>query len=48
MLEEIYLDMNEEEDIRMEDSSEERWWEVAEDNEDKSKIHDLRWDVYTK
>ena len=36
------LDLNEEEDIRMEDSREEHLRYVAEDGEDKSKIHALR------
>ena len=34
-------DLNEEEYIRMEDSREEHWRDVAEDGEDKSKIHAL-------
>ena len=40
-------DLNEEEGIRMEDIMEEHCRDVAEDGEDKSKIHALRWDVYT-
>ena len=41
-------DLNEDEDIRMEVSREEHWRDFAEDGEDKSKIHDLRWDFYTR
>ena len=46
--EEIYPDLNEEEDIRMEDSREEHWRYFTEDGEDKNKINALRWDVYTR
>ena len=31
----------------MEDSREEQWRDVYEYGEDKSKIHELMWDVYT-
>ena len=37
-----------EEDIIIEDSREENWRDVNEDGEDKSMIHVLRWDVYTR
>ena len=40
-------DLNEEEDTRMEDNREEHWRYVAEDDEDKKKIHYLMWEVYT-
>ena len=36
------------EDTRMEDSMEEKWRNVAKDDKDKSNIHALRWDVYTR
>ena len=48
VLEEIDPDLNEEEDIRMQDSREEHWRDVADDGEYKSKIHALRWDVHTR
>ena len=41
-------DVNQDGDIRMEDSWEEYWKYVADDGEDKKKIHALRWDVYTR
>ena len=41
-------DLNEEEDIRMEDSREEHWRDVSEDDEDNNKIHALKWDIYTR
>ena len=42
------LDLNYEEDIRITDSREEHWRDVAEDGEDTSKINAMRWDIYTK
>ena len=42
MLEEREMDLNEEEDTRMENSSWDHWRDVAEDGEDKSKIIALR------
>ena len=42
MSEEIDLDLNEEEDIIMEDSRGGHWRGVAEEGEDKKKIHALR------
>ena len=41
-------DLNEDEDIRMEVNRGEHWMDVAEDGEDKSKIHALGWDFYTR
>ena len=41
-------DLNEEEDIRMENSREKHWRDVAEDGENKSKIHALKWYVYKR
>ena len=43
--EESYLDLNEEEDIRMKYSWDEYWRDVAEDGEYKSNIFALRWYV---
>ena len=44
MTEERYPDLNEKEDI----SLEEHWRDIAEEGEDKKKIHALRWEVYLK
>ena len=41
-------DLNEEEDIRMEDSREEHWRYVDQDGDDKNNIRTLMWDVYIK
>ena len=41
-------DLNKDEDTRMEVSREEHWMDVAEDDEDNSKIHALSWDFYTR
>ena len=41
-------DLNEEKDIRMYDTRYEHCRGISEDFEDKSKIHALRWDVYTR
>ena len=40
-------DLNEAEDIRMEDISEERWRDIADYGEGKINIHALMWYVYT-
>ena len=40
--------MNEEKNVRMEDSREEPRRDFVEDGEDKSKICALLWDVYTR
>ena len=40
-----YPDLNKEEDTRLDEIREEHMRYVAEDGEDKSKIHSLRWDV---
>ena len=32
----------------MEDSREDHWKDVAEDGDNKKKIHALRWEVYVK
>ena len=41
-------DLNEEEDIIMEEIREEHLRDVGEDDNDKSKIRALEWDVYTR
>ena len=41
-------DLNKEEYIIIEDSMEERWRGVAEDGQDKTKIHALREEVHTR
>ena len=41
-------ELNKDEDIRMEVSREKHWMDVADDGEDKSKSHALRWDFYTR
>ena len=46
MPEEIDPDLNEEEDIRMEDSREDHLRDVSEYGKDKSNIYALTWDVY--
>ena len=46
--EDRYPELNEMENIRMEDIKGEHWMDFAEDGEDKSNIHALRWDVYTR
>ena len=48
MAEEIYPDLNEKEDIRFDNIWEDHWRFIAEENDDKKKIHALRWDVYVK
>ena len=48
MLEERYLYLNEEEDIRMEDSREENWRDVDDYGKDKNNFHSLRLEVYTR
>ena len=48
VLEERYPDLNEGGDIRLEDSREDLWMDFAEDGEDKSNIHALRWYLSTK
>ena len=41
-------DLNEEEDIRLDGIREENWKDIAEEGDDKNKIHALRWEVYVK
>ena len=43
MSEEIYQGLNEEENIKLDEIREEHWRDVAEEGENKKKIHDLRW-----
>ena len=45
VVEEIDPDLNEMEDIRFDDIREDHWRDIAEENDDKKKIHALRWDV---
>ena len=46
--EERDTDLNEEEDIRLYETREEHWRDVAEDGDDDKNIHALRWEVYAK
>ena len=48
VLEERYLDLNEEEDIILYAIRKEHCRDVAEESGDKKKIHELRWEVYFK
>ena len=48
MVEERYPYLNEEEDIIIDEIREEHWRDVAEEGDDKKKIHVLRWEVYGK
>ena len=48
MAEERDLDLNEKEDIRFDNIWEDHWRYIAEENDDKKNIHDLRWDLYVK
>ena len=48
VLEERDLDLNQDEDIRMEYRREENWRNVDEYGEDKIKINALIWDVRTR
>ena len=48
VLEERYLDLNEEEDIILYAIRKEHCRDVAEESGDKKKIHELRWEVYVK
>ena len=41
-------DLNEMEDIRFDEIREDRWRDLAEEKNDKKKIHALRWNVYVK
>ena len=46
--EERDTDLNEEDDIRMDEIRDKHWRYVAEEGDNKKKIHALRWDVYVK
>ena len=48
LLEEKDPHLDEEDDKKMADSREDYWRYVAEDDEYKSNINSLRWDVHTK
>ena len=41
-------DLNEKEDIRLDEIREDHWRDVAEEGDDKKKIHILRWEIYVK
>ena len=41
-------DLNEEEDIRLDEIWEEHWRDIAQEGDDKKKMHSLRWKVYVK
>ena len=48
MVEERDPDLNEMEDIRFDGIWEDHWRDLVEENDDKKKIHALRWNVYIK
>ena len=41
-------DLNEEGDIRLDEIREEHWIDIAEEGDNKKKIHAMRWEVYGK
>ena len=48
MAEERDMELNKKEDIRFDKIWEGNRRDIAEENDDKKKINDLRWDVYIK
>ena len=48
VVEEIDLNLNDMEDIRFDEIWEDHWRDIAEENNNKKKIHALRWNVYVK
>ena len=48
MSEEIYPDLNEEDNARMDEIMDEHWRNVAEEGDDNNNIHALRREVYVK
>ena len=48
MTEERDPDLNEMEDIRFDEIREDHWREIAEEKNDKKKIHSLRWNIYVE
>ena len=48
MVEERDLDLDEMDDIRFDEIREDNWRDLAEESNDKKKIHALRWCVYVK
>ena len=48
MVEERDPDLNEMEDIRFDEIWENHWRDLAEENDNKNKIHALIWNVYVK
>ena len=47
-MEERDLDLNEDEDIRMDEIRDKHWMDFAEEVDYKKNIHVLRWEVYIK
>ena len=48
VLEERYMELNEDEDIRMDEIRDDHWMVIAEESDDKKNIHALSWEVYVK
>ena len=48
MVEEKYMDLNEEEDIRLDTIRGDHCRDVSEEFDHKKNIHSLRWEVYVK
>ena len=48
MAEERDPDLNEKEDIRLDAIGVDHWRNVAEEGDNKKKIHSLKWEVYVK
>ena len=48
VVEERYPDLNEMEYIRFDEILEDHWRDLAEEHDDKKKIHALRWNIYVK
>ena len=48
MVEERYPDLDEMDDIRFDEIREDHWKDLAEESNNKKKIHALRWCVYVK
>ena len=48
MLEERYLDLNEEDDIRLDAIREKHWRDVSEEVDNTKKMHVLIWEIYVK
>ena len=48
MAEERDPEQNEEEETRLDEIREDHWRDIAEEGDDKNKIHALMWEVYVK